>query len=49
MQFSSHRRNRVAPVDDVVRTVARIVEGIRRLLNIQSTEKSCSSLSNDIS
>ena len=43
MQFSSHRRNRVASIDDVVRIVTRRVEGIRRLLNSQSTEESCSS------
>ena len=40
MQFSSHGRNRVASVDDVVRTVTRKVEGIRRLLNSQPTEES---------
>ena len=43
MQFSSHRRNSLASVDDVVRTVMRRVEGIKRLLNSQSTEKFSSS------
>ena len=33
MQSSNHGRNRVASVDDVVRTVTSRVEGIRRLLN----------------
>ena len=40
MQFSGHGRNRVASVDDVVRTVTRRVKGVRRLLNSQPTEES---------
>ena len=43
MQFLSHCRNRAASVDDVVRTMMRRVEGIRRLLDSHSTEESCSS------
>ena len=47
MQFSNHGRKRVALVDDVVRTVTRRVEGIRRFLNSHPTEKSLSQYRHD--
>ena len=40
IHFSNHGRNRVASVDDVVRTVTRRTEGIRRSLNSHPTEES---------
>ena len=40
MQFSSHGKNRVVSVEDVVGTVARRVEDIRHLLNSQPTAES---------
>ena len=48
MQFSSHGRNMIASVDDVVRTVTRRVEGIRRLLNNHPTEESLQQYHQDV-
>ena len=48
MQFSSHGRNGVASVDDVLRTVTRRVEGIRRLLNNQPRVESLRQYHQDV-